>query len=104
MEQVADTGFLDAVSRTAEILAAIERSIMDENRVAIEGLTLDLHAELSGFAGRQPGSPEDHAAIIRIHETTLKLEKLLADRMASKDSVSVRRKPKHRPGQVTYQS
>lgn len=104
MEQIADTGFLDAVGRTAEILAAIERSIMDENRAAIEGLTLDLHAELSGFAGRQPGSPEDHAAVIRIHETTLKLEKLLADRMASKDSAPVRRKPKHRPGLVTYQA
>ena len=104
MEQVVDTGFLDAVSRTAEILAAIERSIMDENRAAIEVLTLDLHAELSGFAGRQPGSPEDHAAVIRIHETTLKLEKLLADRMASKHSVPVRRKPKHRPGLVTYQA
>ena len=101
---MADTGFLDAVSRTAEILAAIERSIMDENRDAIEGLTLDLHAELSAFSGRLPGSPEDHAAVLRVHETTLKLEKLLADRMASKDSVPVRRKPKHRPGLVTYQS
>ena len=97
-----DLSFLETIGRTAEILAAIERSIMDENRAAIEGLTLDLHAELSGFAGRQPGSPEDHAAVIRIHETTLKLEKLLADRMASKDSAPVRRKPKHRPGLVTY--
>ena len=99
-----ETGFIDAVGRTAEILAAIQRSIMDENRIAIEGLTLDLHAELAGFAGRMPGSPEDQAAVIRIHETTLKLEKLLADRMASKDSVPVRRKPKHRPGLVTYQA
>ena len=99
-----DGGFLEAVGRTAEILSAIERSIMDQDRQAIETLTLDLHAELSGFSGRKPGSPEDHAAVVRIHETTLKLEKLLADRMASKDSVSVRRKPKHRPGLVTYQS
>lgn len=102
MEQMTETGFLDAVGRTAEILAAIERSILDENRQAVETLTLDLHAELSGFVGRAPGSPEDHAAIMRIHETTLKLEKLLADRMASKDSAPVRRKPKHRPGLVTY--
>jgi hypothetical protein len=104
VENITETGFLDAVGRTAEILAAIERSILDENRHAIESLTLDLHAELSGFVGRVPGSPEDHSAVMRIQETTLKLEKLLADRMASKDSVSVRRKPKHRPGQVTYQS
>ncbi len=104
MDHTTETGFLDAVGRTAEILAAIERSIMDENRQAIERLTLDLHAELSGFAGRVPGLPEDHAAVLRIRETTLKLEKLLADRMASKDSVPVRRKPKHRPGLVTYQS
>ena len=99
-----ETGFLDAVGRTAEILAAIERSIMDENSPAIESLTLDLHAELSGFVGRVPGSPDDQAAVMRIRETTLKLEKLLAHRMASKDSVPVRRKPKHRPGLVTYQS
>jgi hypothetical protein len=104
VDHTTETGFLDAVGRTAEILAAIERSIMDENRQAIERLTLDLHAELSGFAGRVPGSPEDHTAVLRIRETTLKLEKLLADRMASKDSVPVRRKPKHRPGLVTYQS
>ena len=104
MEQVVDTGFLDAVSRTAEILAAIERSIIDENRPAIESLTLDLHAEMSGFVGRVPGSPQDQAAVVRIHEMTTKLEKLLADRMASKDSAPVRRKPKHRPGLVTYQA
>ena len=97
-----ELAFLDAVGRTAEILSVLERSIMEQDRPAIESLTLNLHAELSGFAGRIPGSPEERAAIIRIHETTLKLEKVLADRMASKDSAPVRRKPKHRPGLVTY--
>ena len=58
----------------------------------------------AGESMPKAGSPEDQAAVIRIHETTLKLEKLLADRMASKDSVPVRRKPKHRPGLVTYQA
>lgn len=99
-----ELSFLETIGRTAEILAAIERSIMDENRAAIESLTLDLHAELSAFAGRMPGTAAERDAIIRIHETSLKLEKLLADRMASKDSGPVRRKPKTRPGLVTYQS
>jgi|APCry1669189070_1035195.scaffolds.fasta_scaffold19171_1 hypothetical protein len=94
--------FLDAIGRTADILAAIETSIIDEDRAMIETLTFDLHAVLSGINGCTPNSEEERARAEKIFETTLRLEKVLADRMASNDSVGVRRKPKHKPGRVSY--
>jgi hypothetical protein len=94
--------FLDAVGRTADILAVIETSIMEEDRPMIETLTFDLHAVLSGINGCIPNSEEERMRAEKVFETTLRLEKLLADRMATNDSASVRRKPKHKPGLVSY--
>ena len=97
-----DIGFLDAIGRTADILAEIEMSIMEKDRPMIETLTFDLHATLSGIYGCLPNSEEERLCAEKVFATTLRLEKLLADRMESNDSSPVRRKPKRKLGVVSY--
>jgi hypothetical protein len=97
-----EIAFLDVVGRTADILAAIETSIVAEDRPMIETLTFDLHATLAGITGCLPNSDEERGRAEKVLEMTLKLEKLLADRMASRDSGDVRRKPKRKLGRVSY--
>ncbi len=97
-----DMVFLDVVGRTADILSSIENSILAEDRSMIETLTFDLHAVLAGINGCMPNSQEERSRAEKVFEMTLRLEKLLADRMASKDSADVRRKPKRKLGRVSY--
>lgn len=97
-----DIVLLDAIGRTADILAEIETSIMEVDRAMIETLTFDLHAVLSGINGCVPNSDEERARAEKVFATTLRLEKLLADRMATNDSAGIRRKPKHKLGLVSY--
>ena len=97
-----EIAFLDAIGRTADILSEIETSIMEEDRPMIETLTFDLHAILSGINGCAPNSEEERERAEKVFATTLRLEKLLADRMATNDSAATRRKPKHKLGRVSY--
>ena len=99
-----EPAFLDAIGRTADILAAMEHSIMDQDRLRIEALTFDLHAALAGINGCMPNSQDERERTQKVFETTLRLEKLLAERMASDDSAGIRRKNRHRPGRVSYRS
>jgi heme oxygenase len=93
---------LDTISRTADILARMETSIMEEDRTMIETLTFDLHSVLSGMAIAAPGSDDERIIAEKIFERTERLEKLLADRMTAKIQPSLRRKLKHKPGRVSY--
>ena len=93
---------LDTIGRTADILAAMESSILENDRSLIETLTFDLHAALAGITACAPGSDDERSRAEHVLETTIRLEKLLADRMAAKDTISVRRKLKNKPGRVSY--
>jgi hypothetical protein len=92
---------LDAIAETATVLAAIESSIWMEDREAIERLTRELHLALSRVGGvPQPG--DERAMAEHVHAVTIRLEKLLADRIATHDSVPLRRKVKTPLGRIRY--
>jgi hypothetical protein len=93
---------LDTIGRTADILAAMESSIMEKDRSMIETLTFDLHAVLAGITACVPGSDDERFRAEKVLETTIRLEKLLAERMTAKETISVRRKLKNKPGRVSY--
>jgi hypothetical protein len=92
----------DTIGRTADILARMETSILEENRAMIETLTFDLHSVLADITIAAPGSDEERIITEKIFERTVRLEKLLAERMTAKAVPSVRRKLKHKPGRVSY--
>ena len=80
----------------------LETSLAERDASAIQKASLDLHEALAALNGRMPTTDDERLLAMNADLALQRVEKILAERIASKDDSQLRRKSRAMMGRVGY--